>query len=770
MNAEAEPGRRRRRPAVSCALCRRRKLRCNREFPCSNCTKSKTGNAAETCVYDEYYAPNRRHASKPAHGSTRGAAIGPSEDARRLQISAPAQANIPDPKISEVPTAAPAPSASNPSVSPSQEVEMIKNRVLDFNKELFKSTEVHSSRATVEKITSDISGTFYIQSESRGMSSDHQAITCSVVHKGRVFGQSHWFSSGMLLFRDILDLIEPHVTQIPHVISTIQRCKALAKVIKTCRTPSWPTPPTSTLPPKPIADELINNYLRTSESIHRVLHIPTFLHHSESLWTSPPDPAFLIQLKLVLAIGAATYDETFSLRPSAVQWVYEAQTYLSHPDSKSLLTIHALKTHLLLLLAREAAGVNEGMNWVSAGTLLRTAVYMGLHRDPANLMNTGTLLTTEMHRRLWNSILELCLQSSLTSGGPPLFSLSDFDTQPPSNFDDNQLTSTTTNQPQPFTVPTQSSTAIALRRTLTARLAIVKFLNDLSSPTSYAEALRLDSALRAAYTLLPALPTTTSIHIELIMHTYLSALHVPFFPLSLQARDQTYAFTRTVVIDTSLQIWYAVNPPPSTSSPPSRPTPSPSSSPPASSSPPPSLPLLTKNTSTPLRTAAMQSLLLIALSLHSQLLSLSRSPSPTPSTLGTPPLRRDLLAALDAAQPWQLSCLEAGETNMKGYLLLGMLCAHIGGLRSGLDKAERTRRILTAVENAGVVCLEVFERIVAGLDGGVGEAGGPGMQGAEEDWDSFTPDSLFDFGFGDPMIWGFEGPGYDGGLQEPVFY
>ncbi|KAF1948366.1 hypothetical protein CC80DRAFT_317587 [Byssothecium circinans] len=39
--------RRRRRPAVSCVLCRRRKIRCNREAPCSNCVKSKSA-----CAYD----------------------------------------------------------------------------------------------------------------------------------------------------------------------------------------------------------------------------------------------------------------------------------------------------------------------------------------------------------------------------------------------------------------------------------------------------------------------------------------------------------------------------------------------------------------------------------------------------------------------------------------------------------------------------------------------------------------------------------------------
>jgi hypothetical protein len=35
--------------------------------------------------------------------------------------------------------------------------------------------------------------------------------------------------------------------------------------------------------------------------------------------------------------------------------------------------------------------------------------------------------------------LEVILQSSMTVGGPPLLSPSDFDTEPPSNIDDDKL-------------------------------------------------------------------------------------------------------------------------------------------------------------------------------------------------------------------------------------------------------------------------------------------------------------------------------------------
>src|SRR4051812_43948234 len=44
----SEPPRKRRRPAVSCTQCRRRKIKCDRSIPCNNCTKSRVG---QDCDY-----------------------------------------------------------------------------------------------------------------------------------------------------------------------------------------------------------------------------------------------------------------------------------------------------------------------------------------------------------------------------------------------------------------------------------------------------------------------------------------------------------------------------------------------------------------------------------------------------------------------------------------------------------------------------------------------------------------------------------------------
>lgn len=47
-NRDQSPPRRRRRPPLSCIPCRRRKLKCDRSWPCAQCTRSKT---VEACTY-----------------------------------------------------------------------------------------------------------------------------------------------------------------------------------------------------------------------------------------------------------------------------------------------------------------------------------------------------------------------------------------------------------------------------------------------------------------------------------------------------------------------------------------------------------------------------------------------------------------------------------------------------------------------------------------------------------------------------------------------
>lgn len=76
------------------------------------------------------------------------------------------------------------------------------------------------------------------------------------------------------------------------------------------------------LPLKDVADKPVSCYLRTTETVHRILHVPTLRRDYEALWVSDTEPD-------------TVFDEQFSLRASVIQWVYKAQTWFSEPEFKS---------------------------------------------------------------------------------------------------------------------------------------------------------------------------------------------------------------------------------------------------------------------------------------------------------------------------------------------------------------------------------------------------------------------------------------------------
>lgn len=515
-------------------------------------------------------------------------------------------------------------------------------------------------------------------------------------------------------------------------VATVERCKHLARVIKNQRAPPWPTPLTTELPPRDVCDRLIDCYLQVSESLYRVLHIPSFKREYEALWQpdATPSTGFLVQLKLVLAIGATVYDDTYSLRPDAVRWVYEAQTHLSEPEFKARLTIQSLQTHVLLLLARQTANIGGSLVWMSAGELLRTAMFMGLHKDPERGFGASRL-GKEVRRRLWNTVLEVALQASMDSGGPPLLSMADFDTLPPADIPDESLLDESAAVTATAAGPSETSVARAFRETFPVRLAIARYLNDLRSLGTYEEALRLDKELRASRQgLSRALESirrqdsagrldTASRLAGVILASYVSALHMPF--LSAAFSEPAHAYSRIALLENSLRLWPAVHPGSATAA---RPSPAPET-----------WRRLSVCNYRVFHVAVKQACVAIALELRAQLRD-------DLGVVGAGTFRGDLLDVLREVKAWVFESLGAGETNIKGYIWTALVVAYVEGLKSGLVREELSERLVGAVGAAAEKCLPVLEGMaergkVEEEAGGV--AGGVLTPEGELDWGDIFP-------------------------------
>ncbi|KAJ5798503.1 uncharacterized protein N7503_007799 [Penicillium pulvis] len=491
-----------------------------------------------------------------------------------------------------------------------------------------------------------IAGTFHVNREapSEGKA---PTIVRTIMHKTRIFGQSHWIHG---VTQEILRQCEPIMSrENSKAIFNLKKCKYLGKVIKEQRAPPWPTAPMSELPPKELADALVDIYLRTFECRYRVLHVPKFRQAYEALWTTEErDAEFVIQLKLVMAVGAVIYDENFSLRTSSIRWIYEAQTWAAEPNFKARLTIEFIQTNILLLLAREIIGFG-----------------------------------------VW---------------GSPLLSLDDFDTHPPGNFDDEDLLAEDPT-PKPDGTFTQMTIPLALRKMFEARLAIAASLNGTGPHSSYEKVLRLDTDLRASYKIICR--TLQGYHsdtghgpspfqtqtLDFLMRRYLLALHIPFFQSSFG--DTTYAFSRKVVIDTALQIWCTTNPA-SGMMITRRDLNSPSETD--------DLYRLTICGSGVFRLTSIQCCFLIAAELTNQL---REEDNP-----GSVPLRRDLLTIIEDSREWGWKCLVAGETNTKGYLMLSLMNTQIQGLMARTPDDELPVLFMHAAEEALAKCLALFEEWV----------------------------------------------------------
>ncbi|WEW58528.1 hypothetical protein PRK78_003996 [Emydomyces testavorans] len=327
-----------------------------------------------------------------------------------------------------------------------------------------------------------------------------------ILRNTHVLGKNQWWNSVTQKQLEMMGLKLPKMLQ--HKTSELndlaQKCQQLSRLIKQhyCNPqPLLSHDLTRYLPSKRICDSLLQTYLRNFEYVFRIVHVPTFQQRYEEFWENPgsTDSAFQMELQLIFVIGTCLTEDSgdtngcdLRLHLRCAHWVQAAQQCLNSPFMKCHLGISGIQVHCLLLLARMVASVEADLVYVSAGSLLQTALQMLLHRDPSRIPGIS-FFHGEMRRRLWSTICEILLQASMDSASPPMISCDDFDCMPPSNLDDSQISEATETipTPQPMNVFTRTSVQISLMRSLPVRLSVAKALNGLQTEIPYDDALRL---------------------------------------------------------------------------------------------------------------------------------------------------------------------------------------------------------------------------------------------------------------------------------------
>lgn len=393
VNDGVRPNSRRRcRPSRSCRECRRRKVKCDRLEPCGHCVLSK-----KQCHYGHGLAQASRSVNEPASTSQVVPGRGPNVHVH-VPYATPPQASV---------------SAIGP--SPASDASRLTGRVPDAQLTAQPSRGIARS--------SDLGATTNTNLDNIAAAPQDGRIS---LNKSRLFGQSHWTNSTLEVPRarrppTYTSTVLANIQQLQktaavldseignatdnealarlkwEIGSLLQKCKLCSKRIKSSR-PSRRSSFPQAYPSiaKEVADQMVHLYVTRFESVFRILHIPSFWIEYEKYWSDLTEADTLLQLKiqLVTAIGTVIHQDTIGktdIYSTARQWLYAAQDWLSGPMKKNRISIGSLQVQCLLILARQALAVGGDIVWISMGTVVRTAMQMGLHRDPKHFKKMGIL-------------------------------------------------------------------------------------------------------------------------------------------------------------------------------------------------------------------------------------------------------------------------------------------------------------------------------------------------------------------------------------------
>ncbi|EZF68481.1 hypothetical protein H105_08998 [Trichophyton soudanense CBS 452.61] len=419
----ARPLRRRRRPTLACEPCRRKKVRrkavkliasrCDRNLPCEQCSRSKM----ELC---NYLTDNDSLTTGFSNSRATSHITPPRPPGTLYQISI---VNTLDTRLA---AAEPTRGLSLPGFNASDRVPAhllhVKDPVItpDIGKPPSSDTDSLSAPKAINIAAASPSAAYKENTVVRGIFS-----------KTKFFGLSHWMNS-IYQFPQVYDMLQKcELDETSEARAVYDKCKHLARAIKAQEIAKH-NPVANILdhvPPRNVAEPLVQAYLRTFESIFRVLHVPSFLILRAIGITPAPQ---------VLTLSSSYFFASDTSYSTISQWIYVAQSWLNSPFEKSRINVSGTQIHCLLLLSRQANGVGGDLAWVSAGSLLKTAMHIGLHIGPSHLPNV-TFYDQEIRRRLWATVLEIVVQSSMDSGGLPLIHMQGIDCELPSNIEDEQL-------------------------------------------------------------------------------------------------------------------------------------------------------------------------------------------------------------------------------------------------------------------------------------------------------------------------------------------
>ncbi|WZH42428.1 Transcription factor [Fusarium acuminatum] len=261
---------------------------------------------------------------------------------------------------------------------------------------------------------------------------------------------------------------------------------------------------TDILPKKAVCDRLVASYVDTSETIYRIVHLPMFTEQYNLFWEGKiQSEYFLPQLLSLCSVASRFETKSKGLGNERSDGVHIptacalVRAWLDSLRGKQLVEFEVLQVEVLLLHAQRMITPRIQDSWTSLGSIVRMAMTMGLHRDPSEFEPRVPVYLGEMRRRLWFTILDMDLHISLASNLPCLVRDGDFTCRPPRNLDDIELYPDMKELPssKPIDVVTDNQMQVYAAMTLGVRMKVAHMLNRIDTIRDYQDILDIGAKL-----------------------------------------------------------------------------------------------------------------------------------------------------------------------------------------------------------------------------------------------------------------------------------
>ena len=258
------------------------------------------------------------------------------------------------------------------------------------------------------------------------------------------------------------------------------------------------------LPKRHVCDRLLRAYFSNNEAMYRVVHSPTFLAQYGDYWDGVTQSEhFLPMLLSILSIASRFETKSRGLGHELSEGVHLptaaalVRLWMNDLRGKQLAEVETIQAELLWLLTVRMIKQNGQEGWAKLGCTLRSAMAMGLHRDPSEFGRRITPYNGEMRRRLWATIADLNYFISIECDLPSLLRAEDSTCEPPRNLDDADIYPEMKELPpsKPFDVMTDNhiqayaATTYGLRMQAASLVARIETIKDWSEVSEVANEL-----------------------------------------------------------------------------------------------------------------------------------------------------------------------------------------------------------------------------------------------------------------------------------------